>query len=88
MLLHQPLLKEKKTSQFVTQKKFWDSVHMMDYKFMLIPVFFILLRIWSCISDVMMFADIDVDNIPSGVTLALLILSVSTCTALAVLQKS
>ena len=61
---------------------------MMDYKFMLIPVFFILLRIWSCISDVMMFADIDVDNIPSGVTLALLILSVSTCTALAVLQKS
>ena len=61
---------------------------MMDYKFMLIPVFFILLRIWSCISDVMMFADIDVDNIPSGVTLALLILSVSTCTVLAVLQKS
>ena len=61
---------------------------MMDYKFMLIPVFFILLRIWSCISDVMMFADVDVDNIPSGVTLALLILSVSTCTALAVLQKA
>ena len=61
---------------------------MMDYKFMLIPVFFILLRIWSCISDVMMFADVNVDNIPSGVTLALLILSVSTCTALAVLQKS
>ena len=61
---------------------------MMDYKFMLIPVFFILLRIWSCISDVMMFADIDVDNIPSGVTLALLILSVSTCSVLAVLQKS
>ena len=61
---------------------------MMDYKFMLIPVFFILLRIWSCISDVMMFANVNVDNIPSGVTLALLILSVSTCITLAVLQKS
>ncbi|XP_011404330.1 PREDICTED: probable G-protein coupled receptor 157 [Amphimedon queenslandica] len=66
---------EKKTSQFVTQKKFWDSVHNMDYKFMLIPVFFILLRIWSCISDIMMFADVDMDDIPSGVTLTLLILS-------------
>ena len=44
---------------------------------MLIPFFFILLRIWSCIIDILMYAEIDIHKLSWVVALVLILLSVS-----------
>ena len=35
-------------------KGFWEAMHRIDYKFILIPVFFLVLRIWSFVVDLLM----------------------------------
>ena len=38
-----------RSKQFVHPGRLWSAVHGIDYKFLLIPLAFIFLRIWTCI---------------------------------------
>ena len=54
---------------------------MLDYKFVFIPVAFTVLRIWSCIMNVLyVYSDVGY-KLPKGVANALIYLSVSELTS-------
>ncbi len=38
-------------TQANTEEKFWEAVNILGYKFLSIPVAFILLRVWTCLED-------------------------------------
>lgn len=47
-------------NQDMTARKFWASMNFVDYKFILIPVLFVLLRMWTCILTILTeYANID-----------------------------
>ena len=65
----------------ITPKRFWSSLHHVDYKFVLIPVVFVFLRIWTGIMNIL-YLYIRVDEVatytlPQWINQALLYLSVS-----------
>ena len=37
---------------FISSLRFWTAFQNVDYKFLLIPVAFILLRVWSCLMTI------------------------------------
>ena len=54
---------------------------MLDFRLVFIPAFFILLRMWTCITNILFtYVGVNPDRLPSRVSLALIILSVS-CSA-------
>ena len=58
-------------------KRFWSSLNHVDYKFVIIPVVFVFLRIWTEIMNILfLYVQISYDTLPESVTLALLYLSV------------
>ncbi len=62
-------------------KLFWQTMHNMDYKFILIPVMFIFLRIWTVILNVIeIYFKIRPEFVVPWVMNVLLYLSVSTLT--------
>lgn len=68
----------KEVTNRITPKQFWSSLHHVDYKFVIIPVVFIFLRIWSAIMNILyLYARIDSDALSNELSLALLYLSVS-----------
>ena len=42
----------KRSTMFVSSERFWIAVHNLDFKLLLVPVAFLLLRIWSFIEAV------------------------------------
>ena len=38
----------KVTKKYASEKQMWTALHNVDYKFLLIPIIFISLRIWTC----------------------------------------
>ena len=63
----------------ISPKKFWSSLNFVDYKFILIPVMFILLRLCTCILTILFdYANLKEETIPIPVIKALIYLSVST----------
>ena len=72
------LLQARTARKYVPEQKFWQAAQLLDYKFMLIPVVFVLLRIWSCIINIVFFyVKVDMSSVPASVSLALIYLSVS-----------
>ncbi len=55
-------------------KLFWQTMHNMDYKFILIPVMFIFLRVWSLIISILL--DYVRVEVPPATLLALIYLAV------------
>ena len=71
----------KRTKKFVSERRFWQAINVLDYKFLFIPVVFTVLRIWSCIMNVLfVYSDVGY-HLPKGVTIALIYLSVSELTS-------
>lgn len=71
-------LKISKKNHNLPESRFWSSMNYVDYKFVLIPVIFVLLRVWTFILTVLLeYAKIDEDQIPTPVLKTLLYLSVS-----------
>ena len=63
--------------EYVTPEKFWSSLHHIDYKFLIIPVVFVFLRIWSAILGILYdYMQLEVSQVPKSLNLALLYLSV------------
>ena len=64
--------------ELISPERFWSSLHHVDYKFLIIPVVFVFLRVWSIILSILYdYIQLDVNQVPSNVNLALLYLSVS-----------
>ena len=38
--------------QFMSSEKFWSVLHSLDYKLLLIPAMFLLLRVWTCLNGI------------------------------------
>ena len=59
-------------------KLFWQAMHNIDYKFILIPVMFIFLRIWTLVLNMLeIYLQIPPEDIVPWAMKALLYLSVS-----------
>jgi len=66
----------KKTTPVYNSNRFWLALQNVDYKFLLIPVAFIVLRMWSCINGILLdFMGMDPTKLPQGVSLTLMILA-------------
>lgn len=57
------------------EKRFWEALYILDYKFLLVPIFFFFLRVWACI-QLMIHYYFDV-QVPTAVHIALDYLTVS-----------
>ena len=57
------------------KEKFWSSLNHVDYKFVIIPVVFVFLRIWTEIV-VILYIYVKI-GLPTGANLALFYLAVS-----------
>ena len=72
----------KEVKNYITPKKFWSSLHHVDYKFVIIPVVFVFLRIWTGIMNILyLYIKIDEKptlHVPQELNQALLYLSVSS----------
>ena len=66
----------KEVKNYITPKRFWSSLHHVDYKFVIIPVVFIFLRIWSGIMNIL-YLYARIETLPKELNQALLYLSVS-----------
>ena len=71
----------KETKDYITPKRFWSSLHHVDYKFVIIPVVFVFLRIWTSIMNIL-YLYVRVDEVtphslPQWLNQTLLYLSVS-----------
>ena len=73
----------KEVKNYITPKKFWSSLHHVDYKFVIIPVVFVFLRIWTGIMNIL-YLYINIDELPPQLNQALLYLSVSSPTIILV----
>ena len=63
---------------YITPDKFWSSLHHVDYKFLIIPVVFVFLRVWSAILSILYdYIQLDVSHVPKSLNMVLLYLSVS-----------
>lgn len=79
--IYSSFMQHKRTKKFVSERRFWQAVNMLDYKFVFIPVAFTVLRIWSCIMNVLyVYSDVGY-KLPKGVANALIYLSVSELTS-------
>ena len=69
----------KEVKNYITPKRFWSSLHHVDYKFVIIPVVFVFLRIWTGIMNILyLYIRVDeVATLPQRLNQALLYLSVS-----------
>ncbi len=72
------MLQLRQTKLYLPQAegKFWEAVHILDYNFLLIPVVFTLLRIWTSIMDIM-FVYVRVQYSPLWLNITFVYLSVS-----------
>ena len=68
----------KEVKDYITPKKFWSSLHHVDYKFLIIPVVFVFLRVWTGIMNILyLYLRLDTAALSKELNLALLYLSVS-----------
>ena len=74
-------MQHKRTKKFVSERRFWQAINVLDYKFVFIPVAFIILRIWTCIMNVLYVYSQVGYKLPKGVGIALIYLSVSELTS-------
>ena len=59
--LHHP--QKKKTAPLFNSERFWLALQGVDYKFLLIPVVFIILRMWTCIVAILfIYVGLDLDS--------------------------
>lgn len=65
---------------FVGSKEFWKrALQFLDIKLIFIPLAFIILRLWSCILNILLYyMRIPPDDLPDQVSQALIYLSVRT----------
>ena len=66
----------KEVKNYITPERFWSSLHHVDYKFVIIPIVFVFLRIWTGIMNIL-YLYIQLDGVPPRLNQALLYLSVS-----------
>ena len=66
----------KEVKKYITPERFWSSLHHVDYKFVIIPIVFVFLRIWTGIMNIL-YLYIQLDGVPPRLNQALLYLSVS-----------
>ena len=45
------------------KKQFWKAVNVLEYKFLSIPIAFFLLRMWTCIIN-LLYVYVDIGDIP------------------------
>ena len=68
----------KDVEELISPERFWSSLHHVDYKFLIIPVVFVFLRVWTIILSILYdYVQLDIKQVPSKLNLALLYLSVS-----------
>jgi len=51
------VLQVKMTKKYAGEQQLWSALQNVDYKFLLIPIVFISLRIWGCIDDWILLAN-------------------------------
>ncbi|KAL5499784.1 hypothetical protein EMCRGX_G011244 [Ephydatia muelleri] len=57
--------KSESSKQYYSKAQFWKNMYLQDYKFLLMPLVFFLLRIWSCVSDALvLYTDVKQKSIP------------------------
>ena len=71
-----PTLQAKNTAVYRRSDKFMLALLSIDYKFLSIPLAFILLRVWSFVSD-LLYLYIGIDHLAGGIHSILVILGVS-----------
>ena len=70
-------LQVRDVEEYKSPRQFWSSLHHVEYKFLVIPLVFLFLRVWSLILSILYdYLELDVDQVPSQLNLALLYLSV------------
>ena len=68
----------KKSKSFCSSKRFWQALQNIDYKFLMIPVAFIVLRVWTCIASILFdYMGWNPLDLHKAFSLTLIILSVS-----------
>ena len=76
MLIPYPQLKD--IPQFYGSERLKLALQRLDYKFLLIPVAFVILRVWSCIEfAVYSYAGMSYRQVPTWIAITLIYLSVS-----------
>lgn len=72
-------LQLKDAIQMVGSKRYWkQALQFLDAKFLLIPIMFILLRMWTCILSIMfIYVQVLPGQVPSEISQPLIYLSVS-----------
>lgn len=66
----------KESKEHVSNRRYWKALQNVDYKFMLIPVAFIILRIWTCIVNILyLYAAVDQHKVPDWIDKTLIYLS-------------
>ena len=65
-------------SSFIGEKNYWKrALEFLDFKLILIPVVFLLLRIWTCICVILLnYLNLNPNNMPSALVWGLIYLSV------------
>jgi len=62
----------------ISSKKFWSNMNHIDYKFIFIPVIFVLLRMWGLILDILyVYFGLRDNDLPTSIDKILNYLSVS-----------
>lgn len=68
----------------VPAKQFWQSMNFLDYKFILIPVTFVLLRMWSCLVVILAeYANLDSNTKLSAPIFWTILIYLAVCNTLA-----
>ena len=69
----------KEVENYISPDKFWSSLHHVDYKFLIIPVVFVFLRVWTEILSVLYdYIKLKPEQLPNGLNGFLFYLSVSS----------
>lgn len=48
----------------MSRTQFWKAVNVLEYKFLSIPIAFFLLRMWTCIINLIYYIDIEGVEVP------------------------
>ncbi len=68
----------KKSQPYFNSERYHQALHSVDYKFLLIPVAFVILRIWTCICGVLfIYSDVEFKDVPKWLGVLLINFSVS-----------
>ena len=77
----------KEVESYISPDRFWSSLHHVDYKFLIIPVVFVFLRVWTEILSILYdYIKIAPERVPTGINLLLYYLAVSAITVCVIVK--